>query len=548
MTRTPRLVHVATVAALSVVVAACPSVRDPQLVPASQPAPRAPAPLKVHLMSGDLLVLDSWREAAGDSGIFGAGARYDPSRRHSLPFQGLMSRDSIALYEQTRTHTVATAGSGLLIGYTVLTGLVTAICVADPKSCFGSCPTFYLDGDRPAAEGFSASVAHSLEATDVDDLGDVHRTGRRFDVVMKNEALETHAVRFVRLLVTPRLGGGHLVHGADGRFYRASDESAPTACSAGDDDCGALLAARDGREWFTRADSTDLAAPDSIDLVFASTPAGDAGLIVAARQAFVSTFVFYQTLAYAGTHAGDLLAEVERRGITAFPGAWTMMQRLARVDVLAGPDGGTLEPVGRFGEPGPIATDQQMIPLPPVASGRMLHVRLRFARGAWRFDRVALARFAAAPDPIRLEPVRVEQGGADTAALARLLDPDRYLVTEPGDAYRLVFELPQDAAGLEFFLESRGYYYEWMRPEWLREEDPVMLGLLATRPDEALRRMAPAYARLEPRLEEMFWASRFEREVPRLTGPSALWPWWCCSPPHWPRSAWIHRPSCWAAW
>ena len=74
-----------------------------------------------------------------------------------------------------------------------------------------------------------------------------------------------------------------------------------------------------------------------------------------------------------------------------------------------------------------------------------------------------------------------------------------------------MFELPDDGRDRALFLESTGHYYEWMRPEWLREENPAMLALLATRPQEALRRMAPAYSRLEPQLEAMFWASRFGR-------------------------------------
>ena len=233
---------------------------------------------------------------------------------------------------------------------------------------------------------------------------------------------------------------------------------------------------------------------------------------MAARQSFVSTYVFYQSMAFAGSRAGDMLAEVERRGTAGFPGAWAMMQRLAQVEVLAGHDDGALQPIGSFGEAGPIATDQQVVRLPTVLSGAAVHVRLRFARGGWRFDRLALVRTAATPEPTYLEPVLVERHDlSDTAARARLLDPDRYLITEPGDSYRLSFALPDRAERLSFFLESRGYYYEWMRPEWLREENPAMLGLIALAPGEALRRMAPGYSRIEPQLDSLFWSSRFGR-------------------------------------
>ncbi|HSD28956.1 MAG TPA: hypothetical protein VLL75_16780, partial [Vicinamibacteria bacterium] len=62
---------------------------------------------------------------------------------------------------------------------------------------------------------------------------------------------------------------------------------------------------------------------------------------------------------------------------------------------------------------------------------------------------------------------------------------------------------------LEIFLESEGFYYEWMRSEWLAEEDPGMAALALADPAEALRRLAPAYKAEEPHLERAFWASRF---------------------------------------
>ncbi|MDP3769206.1 MAG: hypothetical protein Q8S13_14435 [Dehalococcoidia bacterium] len=498
--------------AAALVLEACPTVRMPELMDARRTTAANPGnyPLKVHLRSGDLLVLGSWSDLPGDSGLAGVGLRYDVRRRPVGPFNGRIARDSIALLEMTRSQRAYPAGSAVLGVYTVLAGAVTIACLADPKSCFGSCPTFYLDDrqDRPDAEGFSGSVARSLEASDVDYLADAHVTGRTFAVTMRNEALETHAVRSVRLLVVARPEGGSIVAGGDGRLYAASQSTAPTRCESPDGDCAALVARRDGREWFTRADSTDLGASDSIDLIFPAV-GGPAALVVTARQSLASTYVFYQSLAYAGSRAGELLAAVEREGTSAFGGAWTLMRRLGSVEVLLRSADGTWLPVGAFGEPGPIAADRQAVPLGSVAAGPV-RLRLRFARGAWRFDELGLVALGSLVHPIALDPARVERDGvADALALARLRDPNRYLVTDRGDRYRIVFDLPADGENLEFFLESTGYYYEWMRPEWLREENPALLALIAVDPAAALRAMAPGYARLEPRLEELFWASRF---------------------------------------
>lgn len=492
--------------------AGCPSVQSPVLLQPGPPPiqPEKSPPLKVHLRSGDVLLLDRWSAWPGDSGVIGTGTRFDVRRNPVGLFNGALSRDSIALFEVTRSQTVVPAGSVILSTYTVLTGVTTLVCLSDPKACFGSCPTFYVrDTDpRPVAEGFSASVARSLEATDVDDLGDVDARGRTLALTMRNEALETHAVRSVRLLVAPRPPGGAVVRGAAGGYFTATDHVAPATCSSAAGDCARAVRDRDGKEWSSRADSTDLGARDSLDLTF--PPAGGRrALLIASRQSLTSTYVFYQALAYAGSRAGDFLAEVERRGTEAFPGAWAILRRLTEVEVLA-ETGGSFRRVGIVGEAGPLAIDQYALPLPDPGAGAPLRVRLRFARGAWRFDRIASVRIAAAAEPVALVPVRVERDGFDdVVASRRLLDPDRYLVTQPGDTYRLRFALPDDAERLAFFLEARGYYYEWMRPEWQAEENLAMLGLVAGAPDEALRRMAPGYAKLEPRLEALFWSSRF---------------------------------------
>ena len=71
--------------------------------------------------------------------------------------------------------------------------------------------------------------------------------------------------------------------------------------------------------------------------------------------------------------------------------------------------------------------------------------------------------------------------------------------------------MPEGLDGAAAFLESRGYYYEWMRSEWLAEEDAAMAGLVVARPEEALRRLAPQYKRQEADMEGSFWASRFRK-------------------------------------
>jgi hypothetical protein len=470
----------------------------------------AATPLKVHLPSGDLFVLTVWQEE-GDSMLVGNGSRYNPRRELLSSGAARIPIDSIALLEMSSRDMARPIGLTLLPVWTTVVGIVTVACVIDPKSCFGSCPTFYSDetATRPLAEGFSASVARSMEARDVDELPGVRVHEGMVHLVMRNEALETHAVRSLELLLLPR-AGGEVFAAPDGRFFRGSSVAAPTDCRAREGSCLAAVRERGGLEYRSYTDSTDLGTMETVELSFPVERGATAGLVLGARQSFVSTYLLYQTMAYAGSRAVDWLLALERGGTGGFGAGFETMYLIGTIGVEL-QIAGEWTPVGRFGEPGPLATDVQVIPLPAGAAGEAVQVRLTMARGAWRFDYAGLSRLGSEVHPVSVLPRRVlRKGTPDAPALERLLDPARHLVTYPGDRYLIEWQLPQGLDDAAFFLASTGYYYEWMRPEWVREENPGMMMMLATNPREALRRMAPGFKALEPRIDSLFWSSRFE--------------------------------------
>lgn len=496
------------------------TVWSPRLHPAWDVPPRdarRTPHLKVHLHSGQMILLTDWTPVEpADVELRGEGTRFDVARQPAGTGRFAIPLDSIALLEANRPETIKRKPLIGLAVWTGLMGVVTGVCVADPKSCFGSCPTFYAgegERDRPDAEGFSASIARALEATDVDALHGIGATGRRLVIRMRNEALETHAVKWVRLRVSPRPPDGRVLVTADGVHRPARDLAAPRRCVAPEGDCLEAVRAPDGVERGSLADSTDLAARETIELDFRVPAEGTVGLVLGARHSLVSTFVFYQTIAHLGSRAGEWLAALERGGPETAERAMAMARILGGIDVDVAADGGRWLRVGRFDEAGPLATDVQVLPIGPATAGEPLRVRLRMAKGAWRLDHVGLARLEEPVAPVVLEPASVErERKPDAGAWAALLDPERYLVTYPGDEYRLVFELPRPAEELEMALESRGFYYEWTREGWLAEEDPAAAALAFADPAEALRRLARPFKAVEPQLERRFWTSRFGRD------------------------------------
>jgi hypothetical protein len=162
--------------ALGATLAACSFVsQKPKLLrPEQAPAPSSRTPLlKAHLWSGDLYLLSVWQVVDSSRSLQGSGVHYDMMRVRQDSGTYVLPVDSIALVETNVSESRFPFGLQMLGFLTVVYGVTSVACLSDPKSCFGSCPTFYVDdGPRELlqAEGFSGSVARVLEARDVDPL------------------------------------------------------------------------------------------------------------------------------------------------------------------------------------------------------------------------------------------------------------------------------------------------------------------------------------------------------------------------------------------
>jgi hypothetical protein len=462
--------------------------------------------LKAHLKNGDLYLLSDWTVDAAEKNVTGTGDHYDANRRVIGHGAVTLPIDSVALFE-----TNVVSKSRRVVALSVMTGVTAAVavvCAASPKTCFGSCPTFYaMDGDRWSlqAEGFSASVLPALEDTDLDALYRVHPATNKLTLRMMNEALETHVIRSVRLIAAPRAANTRVFATADREFWESSRVEPPVQCHASEGDCRDALREFDGIERFSSADPHDLSRHETIDLQF--SPLSDdapVGVVIAARQTLLSTFLFYQTLAYLGTRATAVLASFERDGGHVSDHAGGIARLLGGIDVLVEQHGRWTK-VATFHETGPLATDVQLLPIPRDAA-QSGHVRLSLARGLWRLDYVALAQLEKQVEPVVLLPVEVRHDGEVIEA-----KPESTLTTLPGDVYEFTFKLPDRPDEQELFLESRGYYIEWMRDEWVREESRLRAAMMFFTPHLALRFLAPQFKTIEPQIEWQFWNSRYAK-------------------------------------
>ena len=471
--------------------------------------------LKAHMKDGSLYFLERWYSFDSSNRIKGRGSHYDYNRKliaGSADTVFTIDLSTVALFESNKT-----TGLGGKIGLQTLVMapamIVTIYCLTNPKACFGSCPTFYAwDGTkmRLMAEGFSSSIARAFERSDIDMLHSTVTRGREYRIQMTNEALETHAVKFADLLVAPRKENERIFATPSGVFYSSHVIIPPSSCIGPEGDCLAKVLAMDQSERFSTADPADLASKETVEVRFSNVPRGKSGLIIGSRQTFMTTFLFYQGMAHAGSNMPYYLAEVESGNKSMQRHMTRIWDMLGGIEILVQKTNGKWEKAGELDEMGPIAADIQLVTLPET--GDEVNIRLRMTKGLWRIDQLALVKLDREVQPMRIKPSRVMRDSVEDETAKRwLTDTSQYLVTFPGDRYELVYDLPGNGQGLELFLYTRGYYIEWMRENWIKEENNLKMAIMFSFPRYYLKMMAPDFKLVEPVMEESFWNSRYAK-------------------------------------
>ena len=471
--------------------------------------------IKLHMKNGDLYLLENWRVLADKDSVSGSGKLFDPNRDVISEGQFTVPIQQVVLAETNQIN--GPVGTGVLAALTIVTGIFTIVCIANPKACFGSCPTFYAyngDGYIVQSEGFSSSISPSMEERDIDALFRIKPNEEDFTVQLKNEAYETHIIRAANLLALPKPEGGRVFSSPDDNFYQAINITEASTVVANEGDISEKLCSFDGIERFSEADSNNLASKEIIDITFNPASSENLGLVIAARQTLLTTFLFYQTLAYLGTTAGDWLANVERNSDQFKSMLEKPRSVLGNIDVLQQNSNGEWVQVGEVGETGPIATDIKIVPLTKVSDqatkNSSINLKLKMAKGLWRIDYVALAEIKDKVRPIVIQPSTSSPQYSGSSDVVELLkNPDSVLLTYPGDMFLLNYKLPADYYNYELFMESQGYYLEWMRNEWLVEENPGKVYQMLFNPQQYYKDLAPQFKKVEAEMEETFWSSKY---------------------------------------
>lgn len=466
--------------------------------------------IKVYLDNGYVTVLKNWQIDNDRQKISGSGYLYD-NRRNLINsnYKADIGFESCTLLE-TNDFKGFNVISPLLMTLTIFTAAITVPCIGDPKACFGSCPTFYLHQDDSLiiqAEGFSSSITKSMEAGDIDFLRAYNRAGSSDTVRIElmNEAYETHYIRKANLIAVPSALNEEVYHSKK-NFYRGSEPQPPKTAWNGKQNVANLLARVDRKEYLAKTDSLDLTTKESLILNFNEFDGSSSGIVVTQRQSLLTTYLFYSSMAQMGSKLGTVMAAYENTAPMIRDAKDDMYDILGEVEVSVLVDD-HWEEIGRIQEQGPIVTDSHLIPI--NIEGSHSQVKLTMTKGLWQIDQVGVVELYDIVEPDYIKPTMLlNEGVPNEELLGALNDEEEFLVNNPGVSYTLVYKLPNDQP-YSIFMDSRGYYTEWMRAEWLAEENQRLARMIINRPRQWLKLMSPGYKQVESEMNELFWQSKF---------------------------------------
>jgi hypothetical protein len=488
------------------------------------------SPTKAHLLDGSVILYDYGFQRRNDS-ILGHGIRYGIDRKEgAVRNQWKVPLDSVVglEYFDKNIPGARIPGTVLLSTTTVVEGGLAVIGLL--KIIFGSCPTVYTsDGEqqRLEAECFSYSIGSKYELPDLDRLEQRTPAEGRFMLYLKNEALETHYIDAFTLGYVDHPFGTEVFPTDDGNVLAASNLQSPASARNSEGrDLTSLFRYRDNtaysidsatvRRMFKRSerDWIELAVPVPRD-------AEELTLALRGRNTLQNTVLLYDVMM---RDQGMGAVEWSESLSSSLWYAWRLYRwytSMSGLNITVEHDGEFVD-AGRLTDTGPIAWKTVATRIPLGEHGDTVRIRLNCLPDSWSIDWIGLDAGDHNQPELHYVPCSTAEGASEqrgaTAIAATSGDDGSYLVTYPGEWLDLSFNLPPTTGRQRtLFLYSKGYYVEWVRPEWVRERADV-------RPFDISEheRVRNRLAELWSAKKDTFEAKFFQQRIP-TAGPEKSW-------------------------
>ncbi len=394
-------------------------------------------------------------------------------------------------------------------------------CLACPKCCFGSCPTVYTPlGNKWALETecFNSSVSKLLEAPDLGRLSALPDSLGAFKLKITNEALETHFInRFNLIAARHPIGTKVLPTDKDGIVAIDSLSPPMRAVSRRGQDLREILARKDSN-WYRSgsemvAQFPETFAWDWIDLAV-RVPHGKTSVTLALRQrnTLLSTILFYDVVL--GSQGINALEWTKRLNTdTTYAAKFRKVYKLFSGLELQVKRNGEWKDEASFPDAGPLTWKEIAATVPVSPEDSVLELRLKFFPDNIMVDQVGFCfdadKIPVSMSEIPLDSVVDEYGNSGAGVKESIQKADSlYLETNPSDSYSLYYSVPPEPSeATTLFIQSQGYYTEWLRGNWIRQPDLAESFNLDDLP-HTLRMLADSWALNREEIEQMFFQTR----------------------------------------
>lgn len=471
-------------------------------------------PSKVHVRDGSVILFADGFRAQRDT-VFGFGPRYHFGVARADSARWTMPLDSILGVEYF-DETVPGARGAASIPLAFATAQAVALLGA---AMFGSCPTVYTFDEtrhRLEAECFSYSIGSMYELADLDRLEQRTPAAGRFTLRLLNEALETHYIDRFRMAYVDHPAGTEAFPTDKGEVLLVRNpRPAAIARSSQGQDVTSLLRYRDNlayaidtariSELFSRGER------DWIELTLPVSPdSREITLALRGRNSLENTVLLYDVMMRdQGLSVIDWSQSLDNDLLYAYR-LHSWYETLEGIDIEVENDG-VFEHVVRIADTGPIAWKPVAATVPLPEHGDSVRVRLSFIPDNWRIDWVGFEEERFDEPELRVIDCSDARGNvpALTSVADAIADDDgEYLVTYPGEWLDLSFELPANFGRTRtLFVDSKGYYVEWIRPEWVRER-PDVPGFDIGEPETITARLAERWIQRKIPFEREFYDYR----------------------------------------
>lgn len=363
---------------------------------------------------------------------------------------------------------------------------LSVYCLACPKCCFGSCPTIYTyDGKNYhlEAELFSYSISRYFQESDLDKLSNPINIKNDYRLRISNEALETHYIDQFSLLEIKHPTGTDVYPSPSGDIICTGELSPPIkVTNLKGEDITDLVNKRDDKVYRSGDELIEKISQgvtkDMINLeLYLPDDTKEINLVLKIRNTLLTTILFYDlVLASQGFEAIEWTEKMQNNYVYAQ--LFNELYKSYAGILIKTLKQGSWKIQSKIGDIGPIAWKEIALRIPVEVEQNTTSIRLEFFPDNFMIDYIAYDINNKLNHPHQINKLYphtiVDDHNNPRDELSKILEEqdDNFLITNPGESYYLSYSLKSgDSNNTSVFVQSKGYYIEWIRGNWLVDKN-----------------------------------------------------------------------------